>query len=230
MNTSLFKEKLAEKKHVKVALSVEEMLAAEKLNFATHAFGMVASLIAGFFLIKQAVVLGAPLLIMGTIIFSLTMSSVYTFSTLSHGPFTGTWRQRFRTWDQISIFYLIAGTFTPFALKFVNSPFGWTLLAITWILALMGTVVKIYVTKEGMVPVWFHVLQSGTQSLSLFEVVPILPVMGTFWIVAGGVAYLSGIYFFLNDYKAYWYHSIWHILVITGTAFHCIALSQFVLN
>lgn len=196
----------------------------ERWNYKTHAAGFVASFTATAFLVKVATVVGSVWEIAGCLIYAATMNAVYLCSTLSHGEFGPVWRHRFRTLDQVSIFLFISGSFTPYAITFLRTPVGWSLLAASWSLAITGSALKIFVTRDKMVPVWFYVLMGWFPAITLLKIAFIVPLAATQCIVAGGLAYTVGTYFLVFDHRARWYHPTWHLLVIVGTGCHFAAI------
>ena len=109
----------------------------EFANCATHGVGFLLSLPAVGYLIAR--VAGQPAALVGACsLYSVTLLLVYGTSTLSHLFYDATWRRRFRTCDQASIFLLIAGTYTPFAVMYLNHGAWWWLLACMWVIAALG--------------------------------------------------------------------------------------------
>src|SRR5262245_53899507 len=100
--------------------------AEERFNTITHGLGIILSLVAAITLMRYAMVSGDAWRIAGCAIYSLSLISVYTFSTLSHAVRNHNAKLRFRLWDQACIYLLIAGTYTPFGLAYLRS--GWWLL------------------------------------------------------------------------------------------------------
>lgn len=202
----------------------------ERWNFRTHAIGFVASCTATLFLVAVATLVGSAWELAGCAIYAATMNAVYLFSTLSHGEFGPIWRNRFRTLDQISIFLFISGSFTPYALTFLRTPLGWSLLTASWGLAITGSALKVFVTKDKMVPVWFYVLMGWFPAVALYKIAFLIPAEATQCIVAGGLAYTMGTYFLVFDHRARWFHPTWHLLVILGTGCHFAAILIYLLN
>ncbi|MDZ4685374.1 MAG: hemolysin III family protein [Planctomycetaceae bacterium] len=109
----------------------------EFANFITHGLGFLLSLAAVGYLIAQ--IAGQPAdLLAACSLYSMTLLLVYGSSTLSHLFYDSTWRQRFRTWDQASIFLLIAGTYTPFAVMYLDHGAWQWLLVCMWSLSTLG--------------------------------------------------------------------------------------------
>src|ERR1700730_6092480 len=122
--------------------SQETELREEMVNAITHVIGIVFGLVSVPFLILNACKNCGGNVIAGIAMYGFCFLMVFTFSTLFHLQRKEKTRHLFKMLDHISIYFLIAGTYTPFILIFVNNSFGLTLLAVLWILALAGTVFK----------------------------------------------------------------------------------------
>jgi hemolysin III len=195
----------------------------ENANFITHGAGLLLSVAATVYLM-QCVSDRSLLTIAACGLFSLTLLLTYGSSTLSHAFHDLSWRQRFRTLDQASIFLLIAGTYTPFAVIFLNRG-GWLwLLAVMWLAAGAG-VLRVLQVRD----------LSGTDKLAygLFGCLPVVafgelarlaPPSVRVWIVVGGVCYGIGAVFLSLSNKVRYAHAVWHLLVVAGTACHFVAL------
>ena len=112
-------------------------LGEEIANAITHGAGLLASLIALPVLIWSAVQSHDGARIAGSAIFGITLCLLYTASTLYHSFPRGRTKRVFRVLDHGAIYLLIAGTYTPFALSALRGPWGWSLLAVSWALALV---------------------------------------------------------------------------------------------
>jgi hemolysin III len=142
-------------------------------------------------------------------------------------------KEFFFNFDRIAIYLLIAGTFTPIALVTLNGPFGWVIFGIEWGLALIGTVLIIVRPGDFNSGVnRFYILSYAIMGwLLLIAIVPIakaLPVMGTLWILIGGLSYSLGIVFYKLARFRY-HHLVWHLLVIAGTISHFLAVFFYII-
>ena len=117
----------------------------EKVNAITHVAGILFGLISVPFLILNACETCGHYIIAGVTMYGLSFLMVFTFSTVFHLQKEGCRRRHiFKILDHISIYFFIAGTYTPFILIFVNNDFGITLLIVLWILAIAGTIFKTF--------------------------------------------------------------------------------------
>lgn len=203
-------------------------LHAEHVNVVTHGAGFGASLVAGAFLCYRAAVEAGWPVLLSCVIYSLTMMGVYLASTLSHCLFTARWRDRFRIIDQVSIFLFIGGCFTPYAVCLLPWN-GWgLLLPATWIMALTGAAVKLFVTRKQLVPCWYYVLTGWFPALSLIPISSRISWAALGWILAGGLSYMIGVHYYVNDHRTIYHHGMWHLWVMAGTACHYISIYCYV--
>ena len=118
----------------------------EVANQWTHGAGFVLSLPAGWWLVRATLDKHNDWLTLGCAIYAVTLSLLYAASTLSHSVHRGIWRHRFRTLDQVCIFLLIAGNYTPFGMTYFRDGWGGVLLIGMWALATAGIVAKLFFT------------------------------------------------------------------------------------
>ncbi len=199
----------------------------EIANSISHGTGFVATL-AGFpFLILGALQHGATAVV-GAAVFGASMSTLYLTSTVYHALRSERAKRVARIVDHGAIYLLIAGTYTPFTLGALHGPWGWTLFAMIWALALFGVLLKsfggikyhklstaLYLAMGWLIviaarPLWLHV-----------------PGWGLFWLAAGGVAYTGGVVFYVLSHKVRYAHFVWHLFVLTGTACHYVAVLNY---
>jgi hemolysin III len=197
-----------------------ESLPEEIANSITHGVGCVLSIIAGVALVAEAVRRGDAWLIVGCGIYALTTIAVYAASTLSHAVQTPRLKRWFRMLDQGCIYLMIVGSFTPVALAYLSG-WLWVLFALMWGVALLGFFSKVVLAHriEG-VAIWGYVLL-GWMLLTFYQpVVQYIPSEGLWWILVGGACYTIGTIFLILDSKVPYFHALWHLLVIAGTACH----------
>lgn len=207
------------------ALDLEEVA-----NALTHGVGLLFSLVAAPFLVMAATVRGDGLAIVGFSIFALSLVLLYGASTAYHlarHPARKKWMQIL---DHACIFLLIAGSYTPFALVTLRGPWGWGFLAAAWGFALIGILFKLFFT--GRFPLLSNLMYLAMGWMAVIGWEPLtanLPYGGFQWIVAGGVLYTLGVTFFLFDEKVPFFHAVWHLFVLGGSAAHVVAVYQYVL-
>ncbi|MCL4135443.1 UNVERIFIED_CONTAM: hypothetical protein GTU68_044026 [Idotea baltica] len=196
----------------------------EIANSLTHGFGVLLSLIGVPILVSLAVLKGNTTHVWGVSIFSISMLMVYLFSTLYHSIQHPHAKKVMQVMDHISIYFLIAGSYTPFILFFMNRMTGYIFLGIIWGIALIGSIFKIFFTGR------FNILSTigyvGMGWMVIFIAKPIfsaMPIEGLVWLIVGGLAYSFGVIFFLWE-KLKYSHAIWHVFVLVGTVSHYISV------
>lgn len=196
----------------------------EIANSITHGVGVLAVFVGTPFLVVNAVRHGSPWNVVGVSVFALSMIVLYLASTLYHAiPHVGA-KRTLRVLDHSAIFLLIAGTYTPFTLGVLRGGFGWTLFGLVWGLAIIGIVMK--AVREHWHPVLSNGIYLGMGWLIVIAAKPFwthMPHAGLLWILAGGIAYTGGIWFYATDNVKY-RHMVWHLFVFAGTVCHYFAV------
>jgi hemolysin III len=214
-----------------VVLSLPERtqsLGEEIANSISHGIALLAVVFATPFLIIAAVDRGDIADIVGTSIFATTLLLLYLTSTLYHALPRNKAKQIFQILDHGAIYLLIAGTYTPFTLGVLRGTWGWTLFGLIWGLALAGVLLK--AIGGVRYPTLSTCLYLAMGWLVLIAVKPLwllVPTLGLFWLLAGGIAYTVGVAFFVIDERVRYSHFIWHLFVIAGTACHFVAVLRY---
>jgi hemolysin III len=207
-------------------ISLKQMQSAgeELANSISHGIGLCAALIGAPILLLEAR-RSSPGFFLGAVIFVVTLSMLYLGSTLYHAWPQTRGKSVLRTLDHSAIFLLIAGTYTPFTLGPLRGLWGSSMLAVVWALAIFGVILK--ATRGALRhPKLGMTLYLGTGWLALIAVRPMtlaIPFAALFWLVAGGVAYTTGVLFFVNQRLRY-SHFIWHLFVLAGSSCHFLAV------
>lgn len=201
----------------------------ELVNAITHGIGFLLSLIGGVALFACALWQGDPWRVAGCGVFATTLVAVYAASTLSHGVLRPELRRLFQILDQGFIYLLIAGTYTPFSLAYLRSGWWWLLFASIWFLALCGCFFKLFLSHRiQVVAVWTYVLLGWMPIIAVGSLIEIIPTTALWWMLIGGLCYTIGAVFLVWDIKRYYFHAIWHSLVIAGSGCHFFAIFFFV--
>ncbi len=204
----------------------------ERLNSISHLVGAVFALMALGSLLTVALQIGDPVVLLGFSVFGFTMVLLYTMSTLYHSFHPPELKRLFKVLDHIAIYLLIAGTYTPLMLISMRDGSGYTILALVWGLALLGTVSEISLSgraiKIGQVAV--YLAMGWACSLDIPGLKEGLPSTGFNWLVAGGMAYTVGVVFYVLDKlnRLNHAHGIWHMFVLFGSAAHFICVIGYV--
>lgn len=204
------------------------MHAGERFNSITHLVGTVLAVAGAAVLITTASLNGDPWRIVGFSIYGAMLVALYLASTLYHA-LRGRAKDVFQKLDHCSIYLLIAGSYTPFALVSLQGPWGWSLLGVVWSLAALGIAQEIWLARGARVlSLVIYVLMGW---LALVAVMPLWKALGPAgfaWLAAGGAFYTLGIGFYANDQRLRHAHGIWHLFVLGGSACHFLALLLYV--
>ncbi len=205
----------------------------ELANAISHISGSVLGAIA---LIIMLIHSGANAPVVQTIsivIFGVSMILLYFFSGFMHWLPLGNAKKVFRKLDQIGIFLLIAGTYTPFALLAIKSSIGWCIFGIEWAFAFIGIIVKSLEKEKlnknvSIIYVLVYLVMGWILVIDVKHLVEVLGNEGFAFLIGGGVFYSIGVIFF-RMHKVRYHHLVWHIFVMLGTLMHVIAVYYYVL-
>jgi hemolysin III len=201
----------------------------EKFNAWTHLVGVVLATLGALWLLLLASASNDPWKIISVAIYGVTLVTLYSASTLYHSV-RGAAKARLQKLDHLSIYLLIAGSYTPFCLVTLRGPWGWSLLATVWGLALIGMLQELKPRSEARV--LSLIIYAVMGWIVLVAVKPLIATLGTegfIWLAAGGVFYTVGIIFYANDSRFRHWHGIWHLFVMAGSLLHFITIWRFVL-
>ncbi len=199
--------------------------AEERANSLSHGFGFLLALVAAPVLIVSAARQGNALNIVGASVFAITMVLLYFSSALYHALPPGGAKHRCGKIDHGAIYLFIAGTYTPFSLGVLNGAWGWTLFGLIWGVAAVGLVLKAF--EKLSQPLLSTGLYLAMGWLVVIAAVPLLERVapaGIGWLVAGGLAYTVGVFFYLTDARYKFGHFVWHLFVMAGTTCHFFAV------
>ena len=200
----------------------------EKLNAWTHLVGAVLSVTGAIVLITLASATGDPWKITSTAIFGVTLTMLYSTSTLYHS-LRGQAKVVLRKLDHLSIYLLIAGTYTPFCLVPLRGAWGWSLFSVVWGLALIGMLQEIKLRSEARImSLVIYAVMGWVILVAIRPLLDHLQLAGFLWLAAGGLLYSIGIVFYAFDSHFQHWHGIWHLFVIAGSLMHYIAVLFYV--
>lgn len=196
----------------------------EIANSLTHGVGILFGVVAISLMVTFAVLNGGAVDVLAVSLFGGSLLLLYTFSTLYHAIQHAKTKALLRIFDHISIYMLIAGTYTPFLLIGVKGVIGWTFFGIVWAIAHFGVFFKAFYKTR--FPKLSLILYLSMGWIAVFIALPIYrsldaSVIGM--ILAGGVSYSLGTIFFVNKTIKY-AHAIWHVFVFVGTILHFIGV------
>lgn len=196
----------------------------EIANSITHGIGILFGVAALPVLSALAATKNHTIAVVGAAVYGFSFLLVFTFSTLYHAFQNPRVKKVLNIFDHISIYFLIAGTYTPFLLNYMMNATGITLLSVLWGLTILGIVFKLFFTGR------FNYLSTAIYigmgwillfgGRSFFAAIP-WPVLTM--IIIGGVLYTVGTIFYLWE-KLYYHHVIWHLFVLAAAICHYVAV------
>lgn len=196
----------------------------ELANTISHALGILFCLIAIPFALVKANQDSSLLMTLSVLVFGIGLLLVYTFSSIYHITQNQKIKKLLNIGDHISIYFLIAGTYTPIIYAYLPYKDAFNFLSIMWGIVLFGLLFKVIFKKKFE---WFSLILYLIMGWMLvFIITPIkesMPNEILYWIIAGGISYTFGVYFYVKDNKRY-YHAIWHVFVLLGSILHFVAV------
>jgi hemolysin III len=196
----------------------------ELTNSITHGIGILFGIAAIPLITALAVRSNNIPAIVGACIYGFCFLMLFTFSTTYHGFQQPKVKQVLKIFDHISIYFLIAGTYTPFILNYLFNTTGILMLSLLWGLTLAGVVFKIFfVNKFNLLSTIIYVLMGWMLVWSGKDFFREMPVSVVILIIIGGVLYSIGVLFYLWR-RWYWHHAIWHLFVLAAAICHYVAV------
>ena len=197
----------------------------EVWHSAVHGFGVLFGVAALAILVILSSIYADVWSIVSTAIFGASIILMYSASTIYHAIPNERAKKILKKFDHISIYYLIAGTYTPFLLVNLRGTIGWTMFAIIWGLAVFGTILKLVKGGAGT-KLWSILLYLGMGWLIVFasaDLFKVLPMSGIVFLLLGAFFYTAGIPFYVWKSRK-WTHVIWHFFTVLGTIMHFFAV------
>lgn len=204
------------------------MYRGERLNSYTHLAGTVLAALGAPLLIVLAARSGDATKIVACSLYAAALFLLFGASTLYHS-LHGRAKPILRKLDHCSIYLLIAGTYTPFALVTLRGAWGWTLFGLAWGLAALG-IAQEFVFGKGArrLSVLIYLVMGWMGVAALRPLAAGLGTAGLAWLLAGGLLYTGGIVFYLLDERVRHFHGVWHLFVLAGSTAHFIAIAFYV--
>ena len=197
----------------------------EIANTISHGVGALLALAGAVPLVVKGVMAGSAKAGASLTFYAITLVLLYTASAVYHGVRNPELKRVLRVMDHCSIFLLILGTYVPLSLLVVGGRTGWALFLTNTTLAVVGiTLNAISLTRFDKISLVLYALMGWLVILALRTILQVLAPAGVVLLVAGGVAYTAGIWFYKSQRK--YSHFIWHLFVLAGSVLHylCVAL------
>lgn len=203
----------------------------EKFNSISHLIGAVLALIGFGALLAVSIQTNDWTTIVSFAVFGLTMVMLYTMSTLYHSFHPPKLKRVFQKLDHLSIYLLIAGTYTPYMLVSLGEGNGPIMLIIVWGLALLGLLLDLFVKRRiEIMQIVIYLLMGWISIVEYGNLRAVIPVAGIVWLTLGGITYTIGVVFYvLDDFQKLRHaHGIWHLFVLLGSISHFISIVGYV--
>lgn len=197
----------------------------ERFSFLSHAAGALAAVAGLVFLALRA---DGGLAVTSAVIYGSSLILLLTASSLHHAIHSQDPRihRTFHLLDHLSIFVLIAGTYTPVSLLGFGPGWGWSIFGVIWGLAVGGTLVRVLWKAA---PRWLYttiyIVMGWTAVVAIVPLLDAFPVRALLLMLAGGLFYTGGAIIYGVKRPDPWprwlgFHGLWHVLVLLGAGAH----------
>lgn len=194
------------------------VLQEEKWNAYSHALGIVLAILGSMYLFQKD--LESTLLFWSVMVYCISLVLLFSASTVYHAIKNPKLKKKLRVLDHISIYYLIAGTYTPVCFTILIDSKGWLLFYLVWGTALLGTVLKLFFTgKFEVFSLLLYAIMGWIVVIDMSYLIQNMSSEGLFWLSTGGAFYTIGILFYAIKRIPY-NHLIWHFFVLGGAISH----------
>lgn len=201
----------------------------ERLNVASHAFGLLLSVVGLVLLVIRASEKGDAWYVVSFTIFGIGLVTLYAASTAYHASQNPVSRARLRVLDHAAIYILIAATYTPLCLLVLRGWEGWAIFGFSWAMAVTGVVIKLFFTgRFERTSTAMYIFMGWIIVFAIKPLMENLSSEGMFWLVAGGVSYTVGAGLFTLR-KLPLNHALFHVFVLAGSLCHFIAVYVYVI-
>lgn len=195
-------------------------LGEEIFSSVSHGVGACLSIAGTVVLLVFSVIYGNALAVVSSSIYGASLIILYTMSTLYHSFTNERVKHFFQIMDHNTIFLLIAGTYTPITLYILGGVTGWILFSVVWVASIIGITLNSINMEKAKIPSLVCYIATGW--VIIFAIKPLIakvPFLSALFLVLGGVIYTVGIVFYVIK-KVKYFHPVWHIFTILGSAFH----------
>lgn len=198
----------------------------ELWNVITHAAGFVASIL-GLFLLLRKYAESTTAAVIAISVYGISLIFLYLVSSLYHAATDTHKKFKLRVLDHISIYFLIAGTYTPVLILSLTHSLGWPLLYAVWGIAVLGFILKLFFTgRFETLSLLLYVVMGWLIVFDFSALKAVIPQDGIYLLMAGGAFYTGGIVFYVWN-KLKYNHVIWHLFVMAGSASHYLMIFDY---
>lgn len=199
----------------------------ETLNIWSHSAGICLGIIGLTFLIIKGGINQNLLHIVSYVIYGVSIIALFTASTLYHASKDASKRLKMKVFDHVAIYFLIAGSYTPFCIIGLQGTWGWAIFGTAWAIGITGMILKLFFTGR------FNALSTISYvAMGWVVVIAIKPLANNlssnalFWLAIGGVFYTIGAILY-SIKKIPYNHAIFHFFVLAGAVSHFVSVYWF---
>ena len=209
------------------AIKKRYSLGEEISHSITHGVGALLGVAALVLLVVKAAIRHDALYIVSMLIYAVTSILLYLNSTIYHALNVGKAKDVFKRFDHLSIYLLIAGTYTPFCLLGIGGFKGILFCCIQWFLAIIGIVFKaIWINRFKKIHLVIHLSMGWLIVFFVSSLIKAISPLGLYFLLIGGLCYSIGVIFYVFKWFKY-HHFIWHLFVLAGSVFHFFSIYLF---
>lgn len=202
----------------------------ELFNASSHGIGTLLSIAALVIMVVFSSFTGHATTVVSSSIYGASLVFLYAASTLYHAAVNPSIKKKLKIVDHSSIYFLIAGTYTPFMLVTLHGAWGWSMFGVVWGLALVGLIFKLFFTgRFEYISIAMYLLMGWIVIIAIKPLIHHLNFDGLVWLLAGGLCYTLGVAFYATDHKYKFNHFIWHLFVLAGSLCHFFAIMFYVI-
>lgn len=214
------REKRGEEIRKAVKISKRYSLGEEIFNAVSHGTGGLLAIAGTVVLIVLCAVYSDAWAVVSSCIYGASLIILYTMSTLYHAISNERAKRFFRIMDHNTIFFLIAGTYTPFTLVSLRGKIGWVLFFVVWIAAAVGIALNsVDLEKYRKPSIVCYVAMGWVIIFAIKLMIEAVPKNSLVFLLVGGILYTVGIIFYAMK-KLKYFHSVWHLFTVAGSVFH----------
>ena len=196
----------------------------ERLNIWSHFIGVILGILGLVLLIVKGINLNSIIHIASYVIYGLSMVVLFLASTLYHSATEPSKRMKLKIFDHVAIYFLIAGSYTPFTLIGLKGAWGWSIFGVAWGIGIIGMVLKLFFTgRFNFLSTLSYVLMGWVVVIAIKPLMNSLSSDALFWLAIGGVFYTVGAVLY-SIKKIPYNHAIFHFFVLGGCISHFIGI------
>lgn len=203
--------------------------AEEIVHAASHGLGALLSIAALFWMMRVSIDVADPWRVVASGVYGLSLIALFSASTIYHSLHTSVHTKLFKLLDHCAIYFLIAGSSTPFLLVAMQGDVRWWLFGAMWSLALAGVFAKVRLGhRHPKLSMAGYLLMGWLMVIVTPQLLDAIGTGGMIWLVAGGASYTIGAAFYMAK-AMYLHHAVWHLFVLGGATCHFLAVLWYVL-